>query len=171
MDLEIDIVWYLIFMLLCVCVAVCTHKYMYVHAGSSSRWPKKTFSQMETVKKLWKLFGTDVWQWFRLWFHKTTQVSTMGDRRCRVIFHSGTIFTWVFNICAACGVIIFQNACWAALLELDAVATVGPRAIHVGSAHKRPSYQSLSEGGPCPSRLLQLVSCHQTKELLIRTHE
>lgn len=48
----------------------------------------------------------------------------VAECRCRLNRHSGIVFTWVFNICAACGVIIFQNACRGALLQR------GPVAVH-----------------------------------------
>lgn len=44
-----------------------------------------------------------------IWFHERMQVSAMDDCRCRLNFHSGAMFTQVFNICAACGVIIFSK--------------------------------------------------------------
>lgn len=85
------------------------------------------FKENDIWEVLWKQFGTD--------FLKIMQVAAMDDCRCSLIFRSGTVFTWVFNICAACVVIIFQNACWAALPVPGPAAMSGPCLVHVGSAH------------------------------------
>lgn len=86
-------------------------------------------------------------------------------RQCCLSFHSGTIFTWVLVqpvVSLSFKMLVEQN-----YRSLVPEPWLG-HAWYMWGRRIRGQVTSHSQkGGHCPARLLQLVSCHQTKALLI----